>query len=57
LLGSRCGPFPDALRLLQEGLVDPKPLIDRSFPLSQGLEALAWAQRPGVLKVLLDCRQ
>jgi threonine dehydrogenase-like Zn-dependent dehydrogenase len=56
LLGSRCGPFPDALRLLQEGQVNPKPLIDRTFPLSQGLEALAWAQRPGVLKVLLDCR-
>jgi threonine dehydrogenase-like Zn-dependent dehydrogenase len=57
LLGSRCGPFPDALRLLQEGLVDPKPLIDRTFPLSQGLEALGWAQRPGILKVLLDCQQ
>jgi threonine dehydrogenase-like Zn-dependent dehydrogenase len=55
LLGSRCGPFPGALRLLRQGLVDPRPLIDRTFPLSQGLEALAWAQRPGVLKVLLDC--
>jgi len=57
LLGSRCGPFPAALRLLQDGLVDPKPLIDRTFPLSQGPEALAWTQRPGVLKVLLDCQK
>ena len=57
LLGSRCGPFPDALRLLQEGLIDPEPLIDRIFLLSQGLEALDWAQRPGMLKVLLDCRE
>ena len=56
LVGSRCGPFPGALRLLRDGLVDPTPLIDRTFPLSRGLEALAWAQRPGVLKVLLDCR-
>ena len=56
LVGSRCGPFPGALRLLRDGLVDPTPLIDRTFPLLQGLEALAWAQRPGVLKVLLDCQ-
>jgi threonine dehydrogenase-like Zn-dependent dehydrogenase len=57
LLGSRCGPFPGALRLLQQGLIDPRPLIDRIFPLSRGLEALNWASHPGVLKVLVDCRQ
>jgi alcohol dehydrogenase len=57
LLGSRCGPFADALGLLRDGRVDPRPLIDRTFPLSMGLEALAWAQRPGALKVLLDCRE
>ncbi|MFZ5448714.1 MAG: MDR/zinc-dependent alcohol dehydrogenase-like family protein [Thermodesulfobacteriota bacterium] len=56
LVGSRCGPFHGALRLLRDGRIDPRPLIDRSFPLSRGLEALAWAQRPGVLKVLIDCR-
>ncbi len=55
LVGSRCGPFAGALRLLRDGRIDPRPLIARTFPLSQGLEALAWAQRPGVLKVLLDC--
>lgn len=55
LVGSRCGPFPAALRLLQDGRIDPRPLIARTFPLSQGLQALAWAQRPGALKVLLDC--
>jgi threonine dehydrogenase-like Zn-dependent dehydrogenase len=55
LVGCRCGPFAEALRLLADGRVDPRPLIHRTFPLSQGLEALAWAQRPGVLKVLLDC--
>jgi alcohol dehydrogenase len=57
LVGCRCGPFAAALRLLQNGQVDPRPLVDRSFPLTRGLEALAWAQRPGVLKVLLDCRE
>lgn len=57
LVGSRCGPFGPALRMLARKWIDPRPLIDRRFPLSQGLEALAWAQRPGVLKVLLDCRE
>ena len=57
LMGCRCGPFADALRLLKDSRVDPRPLIDRTFPLAQGLEALAWAQRPGVLKVLIDCRE
>lgn len=57
LVGCRCGPFAGALRLLRDGRVDPRPLIHRIFPLARGLEALAWAQRPGVLKVLLDCRE
>ena len=57
LVGCRCGPFAGALRLLKDGRVDPRPLIDRTFPLARGLEALAWAQRPGGLKVLLDCRE
>ena len=57
LVGCRCGPFAGALRLLRDGRVDPRPLIDRTFPLARGLEALAWAQRPGVLKVLFDCRE
>jgi threonine dehydrogenase-like Zn-dependent dehydrogenase len=57
LVGCRCGPFADALALLRDGRVDPRPLIARTFPLSCGLEALAWAQRHGVLKVLVDCRE
>jgi threonine dehydrogenase-like Zn-dependent dehydrogenase len=55
LVGSRCGSFPAALRLLRDGRIDPRPLIDHTFPLSRGLEALARAQQPGVLKVLLEC--
>jgi threonine dehydrogenase-like Zn-dependent dehydrogenase len=57
LVGCRCGPFGGALRLLRDGRVNPQPLINRTFPLARGLEALAWAQRPGVLKVLIDCRE
>jgi len=53
VVGSRCGPFPAALRLLARGWLDPRPLISRVFPLSQGLEALECARGKGVLKVLL----
>jgi alcohol dehydrogenase len=53
--GSRCGPFPPALRLLERGWVDPRPLISHTLPLVRGLEALELAGGPGVLKVLLDC--
>lgn len=55
LVGSRCGPFSPALRLLRQGWVDPRPLIAQTFPLSQGLEALERGRRPGTLKVLLNC--
>ena len=55
LIGSRCGPFPAALRLLARGWVDPRPLTSRRFPLAEGASALEYARQPGVLKVLLDC--
>jgi len=53
LVGSRCGPFPAALRLLEQGWLDPRPLISRILSLSQGVLALDFAQQSGVLKVLL----
>jgi len=55
LIGSRCGPFGPALRLLELGLVDPLPLVDACYPLAQAEEALRRAAEKGVLKVLLDC--
>ncbi len=55
LLGSRCGPFAPALRLLERGLVDVLPLIHARYPLSDALAALEHAARPGTLKVLVDC--
>jgi threonine dehydrogenase-like Zn-dependent dehydrogenase len=54
LVGSRCGPFAPALRLLAAGLVDVESLIDARFPLSRGEEAYARASQRGTLKVLLD---
>lgn len=53
LVGSRCGPFPPALRMLERGLVDVRSLISAVYPLAQGVEAFARAAEPGVLKVLL----
>lgn len=55
LIGSRCGPFPPALRIMARGWIDPRPLISGRFPLAEGVAALDFAQQPGVLKVLLDC--
>lgn len=54
LVGSRCGPFDQALAALASGRVDVRPLISERFDLSRGLEALERAQARGVLKVLLE---
>jgi threonine dehydrogenase-like Zn-dependent dehydrogenase len=53
MIGSRCGPFPPALRLLEQRLVDLESLIHDAFPLDDGLMAFERAAAPGVLKVLL----
>ena len=53
LVGSRCGPFSKAISLLRAKLLDPRPLISRAFPLSEATRAIRFAQRPGILKVLL----
>ena len=54
LVGSRCGPFAPALRLLAGGLVDPRPLISGVYPLTDGLAAFDRAAIPGVVKILLE---
>lgn len=54
LVGSRCGPFEPALRLLATGLVDVRPLVTARLPLARGLDALALAAQPGSIKVLLE---
>lgn len=53
MLGSRCGPFPKAVALLRAKLIDPRPLITSTFPLSKARAAMKFAQQKGVLKVLL----
>jgi threonine dehydrogenase-like Zn-dependent dehydrogenase len=53
VVGSRCGPFAPALRLLAKGLVDVTSLIEAEYPLSEGLAAFEHAGRRGALKVLV----
>jgi threonine dehydrogenase-like Zn-dependent dehydrogenase len=53
LVGSRCGPFAKAIALLRCGKVDLRPLITRTFPLSEAPAAIKYAQQPGVMKVLI----
>jgi threonine dehydrogenase-like Zn-dependent dehydrogenase len=53
LVGSRCGRFGPALRLLAQGKLDVRSLIDHRKPFSKGEEAFHLAAQKGVLKVLL----
>ena len=54
VIGSRCGPFPQALQLLAAGEVEVEGLIQARYSLSEGLTAFEHAQRRGVLKVLVE---
>lgn len=51
LVGSRCGPFAPALRLLERGLIETAPLIAAHYALDDGVAAFAAAS--GTMKILL----
>lgn len=53
VVGSRCGPFAPALRLLAHQAVNVQALIAAAYPLRDALAAFDHAARPGVRKVLL----
>lgn len=53
LIGSRCGPFPLALRMLNRGEVSVRPLISATFRLEDGLKAFQEALNKKTVKVLL----
>lgn len=53
LVGSRCGPFEPALRLLEQGMVHVEPLIEARYGLDDVQQAIEQASKPGALKVLL----
>src|SRR5512138_1849901 len=54
LIGSRCGPFEPALRLMESRQVDPTVLIAKEFRLGEALKAFERAAETGMLKVLVS---
>ena len=54
VIGSRCGPFEPALRLLENGEVDPTVLIAAQYKLSDIVKGFERASQTGVLKVLVE---
>jgi len=53
VIGSRCGPFADALGALTARQVSVTPLIEKVYSLTDGIDALQHAARPGTKKVIL----
>ena len=54
LIGSRCGRFAPALRLLANRKIDVRSMIADRYPLSAAPQAFARAAERGCLKVLLE---
>jgi len=54
IIGSRCGPFEPALRLMESNQVDPMVLIEAEFSLGETLKAFERAAETGALKVLVE---
>lgn len=53
VVGSRCGLFAPALRMMDLGLVDPSPLVSGIFSLDDAEEAFQRSGERGVLKILV----
>ncbi len=53
VVGSRCGPFAPAIRLLYEQRIHVDELIHARYSLDEALQAMTHAAQRGVLKVLL----
>lgn len=54
IMGSRCGPFAPALRLLEKGLIDVASMHTASYSMDNALKAMDYATQRGVIKVILD---
>jgi len=53
VIGSRCGLFGPALKMLSKRLIDVSPLITEIFPFGTAREAFEKAKEKEILKVLL----
>lgn len=54
VIGSRCGPFAEAVDVLSRESVDVVSLISRRMKLGDGAALLDQARKPGMIKVLLE---
>ena len=53
VLGSRCGQFPPALRLLEQNKIDFTPFISKTYTIDEALEAFEANKLKDTLKVLI----
>ena len=53
VLGSRCGQFAPALRLLKDNRIDFSPFISKTYPIEQALEAFEANKSKETLKILI----
>lgn len=53
LLGSRCGPFPEAINALAREAVEVRSMISRTFPIEQAIEAFEASRNSDNVKILL----
>lgn len=53
IVGSRCGPFQPAVRLLAQKVVPVTDMIVQEYPLSEAVQAFNHAAQAGVRKILL----
>lgn len=54
LTGSRCGPFPAAIKAIKTRSIDLSPLVTRTFPLEEGIRAFQYASDKSSLKIVMD---
>jgi len=53
LLGSRSGPFPEAINALARKEIDVRSMISRTYPIEQAADAVEATRNPDNVKVLL----
>lgn len=54
LIGSRCGKYEPAIKLLKNKTVDPTHLIEYQYSIKEALKAFEKAAAPGAMKILLS---
>ncbi|MEM3587176.1 MAG: alcohol dehydrogenase catalytic domain-containing protein [Candidatus Jordarchaeaceae archaeon] len=54
IVGSRCGPFAPAIRLLEQGLINTESLITAKYPFEEVLRAFEHAKDPEAIKILVQ---